>query len=250
MTVRNFRDEFGLIHVEEEQASENGVLFAAEYYLARYLSGTMDLDDYQSAIKAVESTIMKTEEGLWYNPNPADPNDAYSHMSNDNISGLYSIMVLLNFSIDNMPVLKWNCVKKKNQHKLYYRLQKKLFGNYLWLHPRDVAFYSVLKYGERKWMYLLLPFVFLFLVGSSLVSASSSRNKTSGKMLWWLRISVLKERFKKCNKVSILLEKWQQLILTVLKKSHGDKPYIDISRIYFKQQYQPTRKSIEKLYEH
>lgn len=236
----SFFDEYGLLHVEKGVFSENGVLFAAEYWTA-----TKHLDSFNYEFKPIKliSNVYKYDseaEQYWFDPNPSHNNDLSSHFSHDNMTGLYCLAYFTSFDLKNLPILLWNCVKPEKQGRWYYKLQKKLFGTYLWPHPRDFFFYLTLKHNILG--YLGLPLVFL----TSLVSAFAPRDNTSGKCKWFLRyLTLAKHR----NKLISLFGKISLRIFgKILEKEHGKQPFLDVFRIYFVLYEHPMHDKVKDLY--
>jgi hypothetical protein len=242
----SFFDSKGLLHVEKGVFSENGVLFAAEYWIffknikEPYLSSFFQRET-EKIIAGVYNYDSEKEKH-WFDPNPSHNNDINSHYSHDNMTGLYCLGYFTeSFEIKQLPIIKWNCVKPSKQQKWYYKIQKKLFGNYLWFHPRDFLFYLTLKNNILG--YLGLPLLFLI----SFFSAFAPKNITSGKCKWLLAYLTLN------NHTNKMVRAFSKLCLSLfsktLKKEHGSQPFIDVFNIYFKNEEHPIHNQIKKLYE-
>ena len=165
----SFFDEFGLLHVEPNEDSENGILFLAHYLTLRTIRGKITLGE----IDDLTHTVSYTEEGdRLFNANPKNDVSRFSH---DNMTALYCL--LFQFGLWNwvakLPVTKWNN-NRRNPPTMEGR----------WLHPRDILFYYSLKYP-----YTLGTLLFPLLLPFILVSILANRRVTSGKCLWFLRLS-------------------------------------------------------------
>lgn len=231
MSFTGWFDKYDLLHVRQGEYSENGPLFLAEYWLLRKLLGESFWIYETTFIGINKTTILIGEHGdakevKWFDPNPTDDNIPTVHFSHDNMTGLYVLTSLTNISnrgLSDLPVLRWN--------------------SRWWLHPRDIAFYSIMK--ENIWSKLLLvPFLLLLLV-SSLVSCSRHRGITSGKMLWWTRWNALmlhKSRIvRACAKIGFKLA-------TALITMKNDS-WAGVSAIYFKEVDHPVNELMRELYE-
>lgn len=217
MSFNGWFDVCDLLHVRRGEFSENGPLFTAEYRLLKHILGK---NNYKVGLIAKDVT----KDG-WFDPSPGslDNNGPTVHFSHDNMTGLYTLYALAGLSNEDLPILRWN-------HRW-------------WLHPRDIAFYSIMK--ENIWSKLLLvPFLLLLLV-SSLVSCSRHRGITSGKMLWWTRWNTLmlhKSRIvRACAKIGFKLA-------TALITMKNDS-WVGVSAIYFKEVDHPVNVLMRELYE-
>lgn len=215
----NFFDRYGLLHVEQGHPSENGVLFAAEYFFTeKLISGRVSIPYVRRVIK---SSIVSLEP-FRFQANPPQNGDHFSH---DNLTGLYACAALLgSFRDSGLPVMRWN--------------------SRTWWHPRDILFYSLMK--EYKWTLLFFPLICLFLSGSALVSCLKERANTSGKLLWWLRVQMMivhpwwiVRTYGNCMK---------KIIIKCVERNHGVFGYADVAGIYFKNINHPIRINMERLY--
>ena len=199
----------GALHVRKSEVSENGPLFTAEYYMLQHLLGKSVLQ--QNILKAIMDTHREGDENYLSHTRATT-----NHFSHDNMTGLYSLLLMAGGSVEGMPILKWN--------------------DRWWLHPRDTIFYSLMQ--EKKWSLVLLPLLYLV----SIVSCSSERNRTSGKMLWWLRLHMLEMRgFRSSRGIIKLCE----IVMRV--RGHGKKPWLDAASIYFPSDH-PIVTGMEELY--
>ena len=207
-------DTNAMLHVRQGEYSENGPLFTAEYWLARLLKdGKLSVEHIDKIIL----TLLMVEKYDWFDPQPNDDNDENCHFSHDNMTGVYALHKVANMPVDHLPVLKWN--------------------NRFWLHPRDLAFYSIMK-GNLCSKLFLLPLLALLLV-MALHSCLKSQGITSGKMMWWLRWKILSLHtsviVSKISKIS-----WW-ICEKILTRTHGKNPMREISSIYFKEEGHPVR---------
>ena len=214
-----FFDTNNMLHVRQGEYSENGPLFTAEYWLARLLKDGKLSD---ASINAIELSILQIIEDGWFNPQPDDDNDENCHFSHDNMTGLYTLCKLIKMDCNTLPILKWN--------------------NRWWLHPRDLAFYSIMK-GNLCSKLFLLPLLALLLV-MALHSCLKSQGITSGKMMWWLRWKILSLHtsaiVSKISKIS-----WW-ICEKILERTHGKNPMSEISAIYFKEEGHPVRELLNE----
>jgi len=214
-----FFDTNNMLHVRQGEYSENGPLFTAEYWLARLLKDGKLSD---ASINAIELSILQIIEDGWFNPQPDDDNDENCHFSHDNMTGLYTLCKLIKMDCNNLPILKWN--------------------NRWWLHPRDLAFYSIMKENLCSKLFSL-PLLALLLV-MALHSCSKSQGITSGKMMWWVRWKILSLHtsviVSKISKIS-----WW-ICEKILERTHGKNPMSEISAIYFKEEGHPVRELLNE----
>ena len=120
------------------------------------------------------------------------------------------------------PILKWN--------------------NRWWLHPRDILFYLTLRLeGLCGFLLLLLLLPFL------LFSLMKRREITSGKCLWFLRLTTLS--MSQCPWLSSVATVYILLSNLILSVAHGNEPWQDIFRIYFKNPNHPIHEQIREIYE-
>ena len=219
MEFNGFFDTNNMIHVRQGEYSENGPLFTAEYWLARLLKDGKLSD---ASINAIELSILQIIEDGWFNPQPDDDNDENCHFSHDNMTGLYTLCKLIKMDCNNLPILKWN--------------------NRWWLHPRDLAFYSIMKENLCSKLFSL-PLLALLLV-MALHSCSKSQGITSGKMMWWVRWKILSLHtsviVSKISKIS-----WW-ICEKILERTHGKNPMSEISAIYFKEEGHPVRELLNE----
>lgn len=206
-----FFDKYGLLHVQPNVPSENGILFLAEYVLLNHrVFGGLDASEQGMVITAMNLT--EWSKG-YFQANIPEKGMHYSH---DCMTGLQC----LNFYFKGRGdfYAKWN--------------------NRWWLHPRDLIFYSFL--AKKKIGYLLAPLLFLF----AYVSVRRERAITSGKCLWFLRFATLESGSGWHNKIGYL---GMKMCEKVMSKFHGEKPWADVFQIYFKNPDHPNRRLANEL---
>lgn len=236
----SFFDDYGLLHVEKGVFTENGPLFAAEYWVS---TAHLEKHQFQKSRNVLLNCIKtSTLSGKrWFDPNPSHNNNELCHFSHDNMTGLYCLAYVTDYMLDVLPIVRWNCVKPHKQDRWYYKLQKKLFGNYIWPHPRDFILYLTLKHSIFG--YLGFPFLCL----ASFVSASAPKNDSSGKCKWTLKfLTLIKHENSVIRKIA---QKSFVRFQKKLKKEHGDYPLIDVFQEYFKNHAHPMHDLIKRLYE-
>lgn len=201
------------------EGSENGPLFTAEYHLLCKLL-RLDLPKYPN----IEYL---NRDGVWYTTSVSNR----ERISHDNCTGIYILNFLHNKNISNLPIIDWGRGMFKDVS-----------------HPRDIAFYSLMKMDQGKlWINIpLLLFYLAVLFVSSMVSCVASRERTSGKMMWWLRWTTLGLHSSKI--VSSLSKMSWWVCEKILIKAHGTSPMVDISAIYFKEENHPVRRLFRELY--
>jgi len=210
--VSTFWDEYGLLHVAPNEPSENGILFASEFYA---LERVHNHPIYEGDL-ALRSTIVNE------NTFQANPPEQGEHFSHDNMTG-YKCLHYNLYGTDGLtPILKWN--------------------NRWWLHPRDILFYLTLRLeGLCGFLLLLLLLPFL------LFSLMKRREVTSGKCLWFLRLTTLS--MSQCPWLSSVATVYILLSNLILSVAHGNEPWQDIFRIYFKNPNHPIHEQIREIYE-
>jgi hypothetical protein len=222
--VSDFFDEFGLLHVEPNQDSENGILFAAHWYTLRVIRGVVK-PFYWDAIQEVATY---TEEGdRLFNANPKNDVSRFSH---DNMTGLYCLLFQFGYWkwVDKLPVIKWNCNRRNPPTMEGY-----------WLHPRDILFYLSLKFP-----YTLGTILFPLLLPFLLVSIMARREVTSGKCLWFTRLSSVSN-----TKTSIGFIAAAMLGLATFVLSMKGENWKDIFAFYFKNPEHPINQEFNLLWE-
>ena len=206
----SYWDEYGLLHTQRGVMTENGVLFAAYYWMLNYKYDPLGYYDGFVGTSLRECLLSNVKVGFWFDPNPSDPNNSsHTHFSHDNMTGLYCLHYLHyrkpQSELRFIPILKWN-------HEW-------------WLHPRDVVFYSIMK--KRRWAYLLLPLLLIM----SIISCIRDVSETSGKCLWWLRWSALELH------QSRVVRKFAKYALSIneliLRPKYGEHPWAQIFDYYF-----------------
>jgi hypothetical protein len=208
----SFWDEYGLLHVQPNEPSENGILFASEYYALEKIHG----QHIYNGENAIVSTHMYDD---WYVANPPEKGEHFSH---DNMTGLKCLMYNIYGTEQGTPILKWN-------------------GRF-WLHPRDIIFYSALRLeGLCGFLLSLLLLPFLF------VSLMRPRENTSGKCLWFLRLTTM--HMSLCPWLSSVAGPMLYLSTFILSIRHGNEPWDDIFSIYFKNPNHPIRDLVREIYE-
>ena len=211
--LHEYWDEYSLLHVKRGQFSENGVLFATQYYLLRFLNQNISVKDMLDAQDTFHNTIKKG----FFDPNPSDDNKEDCHFSHDNMTALYCLGHLLGMDLKKLPISLWN---GRN-----------------WYHPRDLIFYNVMQ--ENKLSYLLMPLLCII----SFVSALSSKGRTSGKMLLWLRLNILK-RHK-----NLFIRSFASQTLKLCLRVMPNEGMVEVSSIYFKKKDHPVNVEMRRLYD-
>lgn len=208
----SFWDKYGLLHVQPNVPSENGILFASEFYALERV--------HNHPIYEGENALLATQIDLvTYQANPPQMGEHFSH---DNMTGYKCLHYNLYGNDGLTPILKWN--------------------NRWWLHPRDIIFYLILRLeGLCGFLLLLLLLPFL------LFSLMSVRGNTSGKCLWFLRLVTLS--MSQCPWLSTLSTLYILISNLILTFRHGPEPWIDIFKIYFANPMHPIHEQIREIYE-
>ena len=212
MRSNSFWDDYGLLHVQPNEPSENGILFASEYYVLEKIHN----HPIYEGDKALRNTRINE---VTFQANPPEQGNHFSH---DNMTG-YKCLTYNMYGSDGLtPILKWN--------------------DRFWLHPRDIIFYLILRL-EGLCGFLLLLSLLPFL----LFSLMKRRQVTSGKCLWFLRLTTLSLSHDPW--LSTLADLYLVLTTLILSVAHGNEPWIDVFSIYFKNPDHPIRSQIEEIYE-
>lgn len=213
----NFFDENGLLHVEPDKPSENGILFAAELYTLSLVNG--QAPSVHRAYDAVAATLMDPRKD-WF---PANPPQIATRFSHDNMTGLYCLVHNMGGDTTKLPMMRWN-------------------GRW-WLHPRDILFYTAIRQENTILASICLLLLIPFLIHSCL----RPRGETSGKCLWLLRLCTANISPSPWLHVP---SKWLIILAnTLLHREHGEKHWQDILNIYFKHPEHPLREQGRILYE-
>ena len=219
---REYQDKYGFIHLHKNPDifdSENGSLFTAATYLLMALNQTPTLD-----MQRPMYPLLKLNE-VTYVTHPTTYQARFSH---DNMTGMY-IAKELNIHSEKLPISRWDSKKQSDPVMRKY-----------WKHPRDLIFYSMLQ--GNLFGYILAPLL-LFM---SIFSLIEPANITSGKCLWFYRFGILtlsENPYKRfIGSFGLLMAE------KLLKKEHGDKPFISVFGYYFKDKNHPINIEIEKYY--
>ena len=211
--MKGYFDKFGLLHANKGKESENGPLFLAELVLFHYLS-YKPVNGYWG-----ENSLKYIKKEGWYDPNPASiaPNGPDVHLSHDNMLGIYALTYLFEaHQLGNLPLTRLN--------------------SRLWLHPTSLGINLLIK--ESKWGLFFLPWLFV----SLLSSLTKSRQHTSGKCMWLLRLLLLSFKYPAISSLGL------NICDILLRKEHGDQPFKDIYAIYFLEGEHPIHNEINALY--
>jgi hypothetical protein len=199
-------DNYAHLHINPTpNQSENGPLFTAQVNL--YHNTNPDL-------KAICGYSLLKEEMYF----KANRNSSSNHFSHDNLTGLYSLCITGQYYelLKKLPILKWN--------------------DRWWLHPRDPLFFLLCK---RRFL-CLSPFFALVLFLVSLHSFAQEKGRTSGKLLWHVRLRTLRKVYT--SRISqAILRLWERIGLHI-----ADQTWEEISRIYFVDKDHPLHKMIGK----
>lgn len=211
-----FQDKLGFIHLNENPSiteSENQPLFTAATELLMRLNGTSRVGMLNTAYE-----LLNPSKGEFV----THPYTEWRRFSHDNMTGMYIARELGLHSI-NLPICKWPRRDK----------------NY-WLHPRDLIYYSTLSYNPIG--SILLPLLLIM----AAVSYMAKREVTSGKCLWFYRLSVLTlsgSAYRNCiGRLGLWLGE------KMLKCQHGSEPFKDVFGFYFKNPNHPVNQEIQKWY--
>ena len=214
--MSTFWDEYGLLHVQPNEPSENGILFASEYYV---LERVHNHPIYEGDKALRNSSLHSEDSEVLYGANPPEYGGHFSH---DNMTGFKCLHYNLYGTDGHTPILKWN--------------------DRWWLHPRDIIFYLILRLeGLCGFLLLLLLLPFL------LFSLMKRREITSGKCLWFLRLTTLS--MSQCPWLSSVATVYILLSNLILSVAHGSEPWDDIFSIYFKNPMHPIREGIREIYD-
>lgn len=213
MKYKDWQDEGGFFHIQHspsKDGSENGPLFTAEVALFSKLN---EFDLAPIDIENLKVSDVDFRDRF---------NGSTNHFSHDNMTGLYCLKEL-GFHNMELPIIRWNSR-----------------GDKYWLHPRDILFYSILKYK------ILSPLA-MFLIPISIVSYIEEQGRTSGKCMWFTRFGTM--TLSKNPILSAFGKLGFHIGNFLMKKQHGDKPFQDAFEIYFKNDGHPCREEIRRIYE-
>lgn len=223
--MSNWFDDYGLLHLDPGGDSENGVLFAAESHLLNTIT-----PPFHS--RGMGDLLRNVYHRDWFDPNPAHMiNNAHSHFSHDNLTGVYCLNALLRrqgFGLPwkKLPILHWN--------------------NRLWLHPRDICFYSIFRMLNKIYLLPAMLLCLLPIILAAVISCRRDKGITSGKLLVFVRLKTLSicglGIIEKCADLAF------KLCHKILTKIHGPNPYLDISKTYFPNDAHPVREGFRRFY--
>lgn len=133
---RSYSDEFGLItNVKGEHSGDNGIVYTAQFII---LCEMLGYKWKQSDVKKILQQFFD-EDGIRQRP---DKNSKEDPASLDNVTAIMSL----------------SYTYKLDFHKDYKIINTKVF------HPRDLLYFTALKYPKLQW--LLIPQIAVFLIDS------------------------------------------------------------------------------------
>lgn len=155
--------------------------------------------------------------------------DDHANFSHDEMSGQYIGRFVQGDSFNKLPIIKWDSQGVDDEHLRKY-----------WLHPRDIICYLIFRNNVLG--FLLSPFYII----SSCISFLAEREKTSGKCKHFY---VAAAWSSKGNRIQSFLGR-QILSLgeKLCKREHGNQPFIDIFKIYFKDKLHISHELIGEYY--
>ncbi len=160
MMVSKYTDQYGLVHCEPNEISENGALFTAEYFiLVSMLYGLNHLDRY--LIAKILASLFNWSTLNWKDRG----GEAGNHVSHDNFLGVYALGKLAGTS-------PWG---------LHSGLEKHETDPSFFYHPKDIGTFAIVE--GKWWGLLLLPLMLIQWVWS----LTSKKEETSGRILWLVR---------------------------------------------------------------
>jgi len=210
-----FFDEWGLLHCNPNEISENGPLFTSEWLILQAIASNHIEFWIQDYARHTLFYVWNTKEKRWMDRAIIGG----SHVSHDNLTGIYALGLLS---------------KTKPWHVLSGLKRQPTYPRYFF-HPRDRIFFALV---ERKLWTKIIP-AKLILVLICIPSVMRPKQETSGKILWWLRFWCLAQLG------SPLLYK---VYLWALKLSYGQAPMIQIFKIYYPYREHPIHEIAQKVF--
>ena len=224
-------DKYGLTNSKVgESGAENGLLWTLEHVMleldsGKTQSGLSRLDDLKASIDKC-----RIGQGVYMqNPShvlkiPVNVKDRY--MSPDQL-----IAIMLVSEAEGMThhkdifkkMIKQGLVRYNNMEDRKLRL----------IHPRDLLLYISL--NVKMLAPLLLPILGLFCI----ISCMSKREKTSGKLLTWVKLSALENRYRSMKITKRICDR-------IIKKTHGS--WSDVFSIYFNRPHHPIANLAHEVY--
>lgn len=244
----SFFDDFLLLKATEDQeSSENGLLYTYEWFLVKLLNNTM------LQCRALDNAIVKcrTTKGI-YNQYPDQSkllgNDAY--MSHDQLTTICSY----SYKFDRYFHKEiWQEILRQ---KLRYNNITPESPGLRFLHPRDILYIG---YLNNNWLctllFPLLAIIFLF----TCINKYKVRPEIWNRIWFYLqtgqfcpKVKMIATdglllnfvRFNSCNKLGLRIVK--RIGEWILKKRFGEKFWYEIIKIYFCENH-PIREEAESL---
>lgn len=207
-------------NTSSHRGNENGVLFLAEYFILKQLSGqNLDENDKQIFVSIVNG--LEVEKGLYDRGNSdklrESPKRAISH---DNISSIASMSKM--FGTSHASEIASYGLK----HFGIYNNNQKGFSL-----PMNPSNYSIWLALANKSALLQIIFLSFFLI-NFIISMSKEKQNTSSKLLYLVELFPLKE----IQPYGILY----RFYLARLKKQYSDKYLKEIFSIYFLDENHPN----------
>jgi len=216
----------------EKRHNENGILFLVEYFIIKYLKNELTEIDVGIFNTITQNIQSYSGEGVQFHGlyDRGEGESLPSHewyvtpdkrrdISHDNLT---AIAVFSNFF--KLPYAKHI---QKHAIKWQFRFDNCYPENPRWIqcgkwHPRDWFFY--LYCGDGFWKLFSYP-LFPIYFGACIVSACTKKSNTSGKLLWFVRLALLKEK-------SLLHRFTWFFYKRLLKKKYGDNWLSELASIY------------------
>lgn len=219
-------DKFNILHIDKNpqpEQTENGLTFtAAPHILAKSMNMTNppkpDLSNFMA----------EGEDGKpLFLPTPVSALN--SHMSLDNMSGLYALRELYYPELE-LPISRWY---KPHGHDKN--------ASTWWLRPDVLTYFGLL---NDHWFFKRIARKVLLYAAK--LSCEKERGVTSGKNMWFDRFLLLSlSNRENCAKIG---KEGLAMMEKVLEAEHGKNPMIDVVDIYFKHPEHPKRQMIREYY--
>lgn len=182
MTYDEWKDHYGLLNPEKNTPTENAILVTLQYDL---LNKAHLLLTYSLILRYFQTTTDHLYTQTHYGKKADHGEEGLEPNSHDNITAIAVTMKLI--GAEHRVKGMWSYMLR-NLFTYDFRSPNKINVKRI-LHPRDIIFYGYL--ARNPVCILLMP----LLIIPMLFSCLKPKEKTSGKLLWWLRCHCLPKPF-------------------------------------------------------
>ena len=224
-----FIDKYGLTNSKpDESGAENGLLWTLQHILLEERKG----NDQRARIAILKRSIEKCRVGQGlFMQNPSHVEFGVAHKRDTYMSPDQLIAIMLISYREDWVFHKEIMAEIKNQKLFFYNNVKD--KEVRLIHPRDWVLYVAVNYPIIGG--LLLPLLGV----ACIIACMKSRPHTSGKLLTWVKVEMLKRNFLSMRFAGLVCD-------FLIKRTHGN--WSDVFSIYFPLVDHPIQLSAKEVY--